>query len=552
MRTLRVAALALLLALPALRAAEPDSTLPADEKFLRDHQLASDGPALMAYFRERTLNEDQKARLAELIKKLGDDEFEVREKASADLVKAGRLALPLLKPSMRNRDAEIARRAADCLRQIEKSDDLLLTAVAARVLAVRKPEGVVEVLLAYLPGAPDESVEEAVVAALGSVGLRDGKAHAALVAALKDRETSRRVAAASLVAGGTAEQRKAVRPLLDDTDVRVRFAAARGLLRAGDKAAVPPLIVLVEKGTPELAWQAEDLLFRIAGTETQVPVLGPGSDGATCRRAWEQWWKNKGDKIDLAKINIEEAERGITIICDINGGRGVWECDLKGKELAHISGLSGPIDAQPLPGGRLLIAERHANRITERDRKGEILWEIKTKGDPVTCQRLSNGNTFIATHNELMEVAHDKKPVYSYTPSEYIYAATRLRNGHIIYAHNQQGIVELDAAGKQVRKVPCPHQGDGGGVWLGVELLPSGRFLVAIYGEDKVVEMDTAGKRHWEASVKSPTYPYRLRNGHTLVPSADGHKVVELDRQGKEVWSVASEGGGRPFRVRRY
>src|SRR5262249_34360037 len=130
MRTLRVAALALLFALPAVRAADPDPTLAADEKFLRDHHLSPDAPALMAYFRERTLNEDQKARLADLIKKLGDDEFEVREKASADLVKAGRLALPLLKPAVRDRDAEIARRAGDCLRQIEKADDLLLTAVA--------------------------------------------------------------------------------------------------------------------------------------------------------------------------------------------------------------------------------------------------------------------------------------------------------------------------------------------------------------------------------------------------------------------------------------
>ena len=191
---------------------------------------------------------------------------------------------------------------------------------------------------------------------------------------------------------------------------------------------------------------------------------------------WETWWKDKGDKIDLAKINIEEAERGLTIVCDVNGGRGVWECDLKGRELFHIGGLSGPIDVQPLPGGRVLIAERHANRITERDRKGDILWEIKTKGDPVSCQRLPNGNTFIATHNELMEVTLDKKTVYLYTPSEYVYSATRLRNGHILYAHNQQGIVELDSAGKLVRKVPCVHQGDGGGVCLGWKLCPMGIF----------------------------------------------------------------------------
>ena len=133
MRTLRIAALALLLILPAVRAAEPDPALAADEKFLRDHQVSPDGPALLTFFRERTLNEDRKSRLADLIKKLGDDDYDVREKASADLVKAGRLAVPLLRPAVRDPDAEVARRATECLRAIEQGGDLLLTAVAARV-----------------------------------------------------------------------------------------------------------------------------------------------------------------------------------------------------------------------------------------------------------------------------------------------------------------------------------------------------------------------------------------------------------------------------------
>ena len=80
-------------------------------------------------------------------------------------------------------------------------------------------------LLAYLPAAPDESAEEAAVAALGAVGLRDGKADDALVAALKDKAAARRAAAASVVGRGGAGQRKAVAPLLEDPEPR---AAASG------------------------------------------------------------------------------------------------------------------------------------------------------------------------------------------------------------------------------------------------------------------------------------------------------------------------------------
>jgi outer membrane protein assembly factor BamB len=556
MRLLRPAAalLVLLTVLAAGRAADPDPVLAQDERQLRDARVTPDGPGLLAFFRDRTLTEAQKAKLTDLVTKLGDDDFEVREKASADLVKAGRLAVPLLKPAARARDAEVARRATDCLNTIEQGNEAVVAVSAAHVLAVRKPAGAAEVLLAYLPGAPDESVEEAVVTALGVVGLRDGKADAALVTALKDKEAVRRAAAASVVGRAGADQRKAVVPLLEDPDARVRLSAASALVRGGEKAAVPALIALVEKGPPPVAWQAEDLLFRIAGPDVKVPALGPGADAAKCRRAWDDWWK--GAKVDLAKLSLEEAERGITLVCDVNGGpRGsgtVWECDRTGKVIWRYDDLGGPIDAHLLPGGRVLIAERHANRVTERDRKGTVLWEAKTKSAVVSCERLANGNTFIATESELTEVTRDGKPVYSHTPQHYVYSATRLRNGHIIYGHNQQGIVELDVAGKVVRTVPFAHQGDGGGVWLGVELLPNGRFLIGVYGEGKVVEIDAAGKRVWSADVSTAVYPFRLRNGNTLVPSADGNRVVEVDRSGKEVWSVRSENGGRPFRVRRY
>jgi hypothetical protein len=557
MRLLRPAAvlLVLLAAVAAGRAAD-DPLLAQDEKLLRDARIAPDGPGLLAFFRERTLTEAQKAKLADLVAKLGDDDFDVREKASADLVKAGRLAVPLLRPAVRSRDAEVARRAADCLSTIEQGNEATLAAAAARVLAARKPDGTAAVLLAYLPNAPDEAVEAAVLAALAGAGLRDGKADAALVAALKDKEAVRRAAAASVVGRASADQRKAVLPLLEDADAQVRFSAASALVRTGEKAAVPALIALVEKGTPALAWQAEDFLFRIAGPDVKVPALGPGADAAKCRRAWDDWWKDKGARVDFAKLNLEEAERGITLICDVNGGpRGsgsVWECDRAGKVVWRYDELSGPIDAQVLPGGRVLIAERHANRITERDRKGTVLWEMKTKGAPVSCERLPNGNTFIATESELTEVTRDGKAVYSHTPQHYVYSASRLRNGHVLYAHNQQGLVEMDVTGKVVRTVPFAHQGDGGGVWLGVELLPNGRFLIGVYGENKLVEIDAAGKRLWSADVNTAVFPFRLRNGNTLVPSADGNRVIELDRAGKEVWSARSENGGRPFRVRRY
>ena len=51
------------------------------------------------------------------------------------------------------------------------------------------------------------------------------------------------------------------------------------------------------------------------------------------------------------------------------------EARAEGKTRWEITGVMNPMDAQVLPGNRVLIAEFGANRVTERNLKGEILWE---------------------------------------------------------------------------------------------------------------------------------------------------------------------------------
>ncbi len=533
--------------------AQPDLEREADEKLLRDARVTTDGPGLLAFFRERTLADADRAGLATTVARLGDDSFEARERASRDLVRAGAAAVPFLLAARDARDAEVVRRAADCLREIEQGTDRTRAAAAARLLATRRPEAAAEVLLAYLPSAGDEEVEEAVVGALEAAGLRDGKAAPALRAALKDKEPSRRAAAAAVVGGASADERRAVAALLTDPEAAVRYRAAAALVRAGDKAAVPAFLALLSEGTPAMAWRVEDTLYRLGGAKPTPASLGNGDDAARrrARQAWEGWWKVHGGEVDLGLLGREEPQLGLTLVCDITGGPAsqgrVAEYGRDGKAVWQLDGLGGPIDAQVLPGGRVLVAEINRNRVTERTLKGEILWEAATTQRPIACQRLPNGNTFIATESELLEVNRERKTVSTQPRPAGIYYAVKLRNGHVVCAHRSGHLIELDAAGKEVRSVPCA----GTEVWAGVEVLPNGHFLVAQYGPNKVIEVDTQGKRLWEASATSPSHATRLRNGNTLVATPNDHKVVELDRAGKVVWTLDTGANSRPFRVKR-
>ncbi len=77
------------------------------------------------------LDDIPRAELEKLIRDLGSDDFDTREKAAARLLQIGRSALPLLGPARESTDAEIARRAKDLFREInagliDRRNELLL------------------------------------------------------------------------------------------------------------------------------------------------------------------------------------------------------------------------------------------------------------------------------------------------------------------------------------------------------------------------------------------------------------------------------------------
>src|SRR5262245_1940075 len=129
-------------------AAEPDP----DETMVRDAKIATEGPALLDFFRLRTLKDADRDKIHALIRKLGDDDFGVRGQASTDPVGRGPQAVALLRQATVNPDVEIARRAETCLERIDKkhaTPSVAVSSAVARLVGKRKPAGAADVLLAY-------------------------------------------------------------------------------------------------------------------------------------------------------------------------------------------------------------------------------------------------------------------------------------------------------------------------------------------------------------------------------------------------------------------
>jgi hypothetical protein len=537
MRTLICALFACVFFLSAARALAADKPSP-DEELLQKYKIPTDGPGLLDYFRKRTSEGVSKEKIAALIQEMGDDSFFVREHASRQLVLIGALARPQLLRALSDPDLEIRHRAKICLRKIAESQDThaQVTAAALRVLVRAKEAGTVKVLFDFLPAAAEGAEVEEVRQALSERAVREGKPHPVLVAGLKAKEPIKRASAAvALCRAEVREQLPAVRKLLEDTDARVRFTVAIALATAREKTGIPVLIRLLDQLEARETRLIEELLYRLA--EGKAPP-GPADDSETARRkyrlAWEEWWKERGKRVDTAHLEEVARSLGHTTVLMLDAGR-VLELDAFNRVLWQFEGLEQPLDLQRLPKDRVLVAEYKANRVAEYNRKGERVWQKKIPR-PLVAQRLANGNTFIATQDGLVEVDATGKEVFNYNRpgGERIMRARKLPNGDMALVTNLgvPRFVYLDRSGREMKSFGVEVATSGGRI----DVLPSGNILIPEMHNNQITERDPNGRVVRTIRVQQPVIALSLPSGHLLVTSNTQNRAFELDRSGKEVW----------------
>jgi HEAT repeat protein len=513
---------------------------------------AADGPHLLGLLKARTLDDAAREKALDLIARLDAEAAEAREQAAAGLLALGPRAAPLLRQAAAGGNQRVAALAARCLQPLAGDPAATpLPAAALRLLALRRPAGAAEAIVNYLPFAESSEMAQEARALLVDLAVADARPEPALVQALDDKLPLRRAAAAAALAQAVPmDELGPVRKLLaTEQDAEVRLRTLLALAARGDRDAVPALIDLLPALSAGQVRDAEEFLNRIAGENAPaVPLGGDEAARRKARDAWAAWWKENGARVDLVRSNAPEGHLlGYTLVVEsLDPARGsgrVFELDAGGKVRWQIEGLQFPQCAVLLPGDRVLIAEQNQNRVSERDHKGKVLWERQVI-QPFFCQRLANGNTFIAGRQMLVEFDRNGKEVLRLQRlNETILAARRLRDGQIALVTYQGNYVRLDREGKEVKSFRVPVNPNFG--FSGAEILPGDRIIVAVQNTGKVSELDVAeGKVVWEANVPIPGVPVRLANGHTLVPTTNQAGLVELDRAGK----VVDEKKGLPYR----
>jgi HEAT repeat protein len=571
---------------------------------------AVDGPSLLAVFRQRTLTKEEAATAQSLIEQLSDKAFGKRELASAALIAQGTKVVGLLRAA-KSPSLDHAKRVEACLKAITESearDKLPLS--APYLLAARKPAGAADALLGYLPFTDDQAMTGAIIKSLTSLQRSQSEVDPAIIKALSNPVSVRRIAAAGALVGAGGAAHPAVRKLLTDADPQVRLSVAVALVHAKEKEAVPALIKLVGELPAAQAKDADDLLRRLAGVK--APPQPAGNDAAAriaLRVAWDGWWKEHGATVNLAVLEKGAVRSDLVVVAELGpkGGKAVPAkkggfggaggvpigggkkadppakganptpagsdrligIDRNGQVSWQIQGLAHPIDFQVLANDRVLIAEYTAKRVTERDLQGNILWEVANLPNaPMNVQRLANGNTFIALYGtaaatggySLLEVDRQGKTVFAIngvggaanrgkigSTNGNPRGAVKLVDGQTVCLASRV-CLRLDATGKETMSFPLPSLAGTVTSLVGnIDVTPKGNILVA-HSDNTVVEYDPNGKIAWKANVVG-NRAIRLSNGNTLVAS-ETSGVIELDPAGRSVWHYQPPAGYQAVRAR--
>jgi HEAT repeat protein len=413
-----------------------------------------------------------------------------------------------------------------------------VTPALIRLITLVRPANAIEIILAYIPSCNDDNIQDLLGECLGLYLNDQNTPPPALIAASTSSIEEIRTFAGRVLAQSPNEiAQKTCTTLLSDSSVRVRFEVARESIKNQNKSAIPVLIEMMTKVPAEKAEAIDQTLRAIAKDKSPESKNDSKVDAA----AWNTWWQKEGTQLVLTPgFKNQEALKNFLVVESFNqekkSGR-VFLVTPSGKTLWEITNLSNPTDALLLPNNKILITEQGANRITERDTKGNISWE-KSVTNPFHSQRLSNGNIFIASRNKIVEVGRNGNEIFSFSyPNETILAACKTRTNEYALLSYNGVFLKLDSKGNEVSKsrIPFPTNfGINGGA-----ITQNDRVLVSIPTLNKIMEFNFSGQSTWESTITMPGIPTKLLNGNVVAPSLNGSKIVEIQMDGKIIYESA-------------
>jgi len=525
----------------ALGQPNPPKALPPDEQdraLLQGLRIGSSGPELLARLKNQAGDPKAMAKARELLPRLGSENFDTREQASRDLALLGAGVLELLRENSNHPDPEIARRIRDAREAIEETRSSAVLGAVIRQLIRAKVPGTAQALVDLAAGSGDLETLDLIRRGLEPLAATDS---GVLQQAMR-HENPRVRWVAGCVLAASPNQIDLAKPLLRDPDHSVRWRIALALGRAGDQTSALPAAVAELRSANRLAgFELEDWLHQVAGETGPAPLPWPGNEAgrAIRQKTWQEWLATRPKP-------APQPDRTLTVLLD----EGIIRLlDKANQPLWELKDIAFPLDAAYLPGGRILVAEHGANRVTIRSNRNEVLWERQVE-TPLAAQRTNRGTILITTADMVLEVdgeGAERRRLVAAGPrdndSTTIMKSQMLPSGELGLVTQRRELgeetrfVRFDRDWREAGSIPARVGTSGGRI----EWFADGRVLVPELDRNRVAEYDAAGKELWAADAEVPVFATRTASGSTLITSRSDAGAREVDRAGKTIWNYKAE-----------
>ncbi len=527
---------------------------------LKKAKIATDDAGLVKFL-ESLHGPNAKAEdIAALVARL--DKPAEREAALKELTRLGSVALPALRRRLGGADNESLTHVRKCVAQIELEGDRPLARLAIRKLLRRKSPVAISAFLGYLPFAGDVAAVEDIWYGVDALLDHNPKQVALIPPYLNDPQPARRALAACLLGRrGTAEQKRTVQTLLKDADPEVRLRAAQGPLAGRDSVGVPTLIELLADDSIEIRWQAEELMRWLA-VDTAPKVLA-GPEPKRAADEWRAWWKKYAGNERITEA--EAIARRPILLLGFNEETGkltLFGCD--GAPRCEWDTKRKLVDAQYVPGGTILTLHDkeggNTPRLAELNRSGERVMTFEFLRSPKHCQRLANGQVFVAEYENarpsnsqysIVEAGGELEPIgKAHRVSRDFYIVRQEMDGQVLSAsiflpeslsRSVSFLIRADPVDGREERIFNGWNFEG---HLRLETIPEGGYVFSGLrtqtrdsGSVSIVELDQLGDTAWKLESGPLTQAYRARGNSYVATSAERIFEASQDRRiCREIW----------------
>lgn len=519
-----------------------------DTLLLGKNNISTTSESLTSWLKTRVVGKIPQETIEKLIQKLGDEQFENREKAARELQTLGFESVRALQKATRNPDPEISDRAKKCLSIISPNESSALKAAVIRKLALAAPRDFLDILPSMDHLNEDSIVLESLLDALYSIPKNIQNPDITATQLLKSKNINHQILGAWVIA-----RTKPNAPLpLDTTPAIVQLNYGYALLRGRNPDGISWIIQALPGLKPHHAFQAANHLGQLADIKKVLANLKSRDRNiATIGNDLKNWWMDA--KANFAFSNDGKVplypQRILASTMDLNANQGkVFEirADYSIKAL-----FTAPFYINHA------VAIDHATILAGEQTRSLGAWtiggDLLNRTDPrpgfTTLSLGENGHRFLYSSPEIQELDISNKSVKSSPVPAETGSATRLSNGDFVSITKKGELVLLD--GKTPNTIL--HRWEGSNkfsTFQPIEPTRYGTFLISDPTSKEIREYDKNGRiiqffpLTALGTTNISTYQsfLKLPNGNLLVGSRTTLNLSEIDLHGSEVKTIPLEG----------